>query len=197
MSQGKSYILSILFATAVLASWVTIGYGGDKVVFHLSWSGDLPRWLEIIALGVTVLGDGWVVVPLITAIAMLTRRSSDQRQVAFWVAIFIALLAPQIIKAMNPDTLRPWGALPLDVIPGLDIATMKSFPSGHTAAGVFAWGYVAMGLNRKWITVMCVILGIAVGWSRMALNMHWSWDVIVGALLAVLALAMIDRIKTD
>jgi len=198
MSQGKAYILSILFIAAILSSWVTLGYQADKVAFHLAWFGNVSRWVEIIALGWTLLGDGWFAVPVILAVAVDRHlRQGDYRHWQFWVAMLMALILPQVIKSIAPDILRPWGALPLESIVGLDIATMKSFPSGHTAAGVFTWGYVAMGVNRRWMTAICVVLGVGVAWSRMALNMHWSWDVIAGALLAVFALALIDRIKTN
>ena len=63
-------------------------------------------------------------------------------------------------------------------------ATGYSFPSGHTqtAAGVF--GTVAVWARKNWVTVLCIIMSLLVGFSRMYLGVHTPLDVGVSLVTA-------------
>ena len=56
-------------------------------------------------------------------------------------------------------------------------ATGYSFPSGHTqtAAGVF--GTLAVWLKKRWLTILCIVMTLLVGFSRMYLGVHTPLDV--------------------
>lgn len=56
-------------------------------------------------------------------------------------------------------------------------ATGYSFPSGHTqtAAGVF--GTLAVWLRKRWVTILCIVMTLLVGFSRMYLGVHTPLDV--------------------
>lgn len=80
-------------------------------------------------------------------------------------------------------------------------ATGYSFPSGHTqtAAGVF--GTLAVWLRKSWTTVLCIVLTLLVGFSRMYLGVHTPLDVGVSlatGLVIVLGLNMaMDRLEKN
>ncbi len=75
----------------------------------------------------------------------------------------------------------------------LQIVGDPSFPSGHAglAAAFFVIvGYLMVRKIHSWVLreaviVLCVIAPIAVGLSRIVLNVHWVSDVIAGWSLGV------------
>ncbi|PNY82407.1 phosphatase PAP2 family protein [Deinococcus koreensis] len=63
-------------------------------------------------------------------------------------------------------------------------------PSGHTQMAATLWGGLAMQVNRGWMWGVALALIVLISVSRLALNVHYPADVIVGLLLgAVFAVA--------
>jgi undecaprenyl-diphosphatase len=84
----------------------------------------------------------------------------------------------------------------------LDVAPpTSSFPSGHTAAAVALYGVWALlawqrsrsALLRGLVTLLAVAVPIAVAVSRMYRGMHYPTDVLAGALLGAVWLAVTVR----
>ena len=77
------------------------------------------------------------------------------------------------------DTMRNWGD--------------TSFPSGHTAAAFALYSFICFNVRRPkiLISILCFLLAIEVGFSRMYLLFHFLRDVTAGAALGLLvAVAM-------
>ena len=66
-----------------------------------------------------------------------------------------------------------------------------SFPSGHTQSAVGTFGAIAASTKRKAVGIVCVILAVLVGFSRMYVGVHTPADVLVGALLSVALIAVL------
>jgi undecaprenyl-diphosphatase len=84
----------------------------------------------------------------------------------------------------------------------LDVAPpTSSFPSGHTAAAVALYGVWALlawqrsrsALLRGLVTLLAIAVPIAVAVSRMYRGMHYPTDVLAGALLGAVWLAVTVR----
>ena len=70
-------------------------------------------------------------------------------------------------------------------------ATGWSFPSGHTQNAFGTFGCLANNAKRRWLSVLYWALAILVGFSRMYLGVHTTWDVGVSIVIAlVLVFAM-------
>ena len=85
-------------------------------------------------------------------------------------------------------------------VPHLDAAPpTSSFPSGHTAAAVCFYGSVAAIVlwhsRNRWIGVLAVVLSVAIpltiAGSRVYRGMHYPTDVLAGALLGTIWLAVV------
>lgn len=73
-------------------------------------------------------------------------------------------------------------------------ATGYSFPSGHTQTVAGICGTFAMWLRKRWATVLCILITLLVGFSRMYLGVHTPLDVgvsLLTGLLVVLALNLL------
>ena len=64
-----------------------------------------------------------------------------------------------------------------------------SFPSGHTQTAVGTFGSIAASTRRKAVAIVCILLAVLVGFSRMYVGVHTPADVLVGALLSVVLIA--------
>jgi undecaprenyl-diphosphatase len=84
-------------------------------------------------------------------------------------------------------------------VPHLDAAPpTSSFPSGHTAAACTLYGALALialsASSRTWLRTLAVLVGalapVTVASARLYRGMHFPTDVISGALLAIVWLAI-------
>ena len=66
-----------------------------------------------------------------------------------------------------------------------------SFPSGHTQTAVGTFGSVVVFARKKWVAIACVVLAALVGFSRMYIGVHTPADVLAGALLSIVLIALL------
>ena len=66
-----------------------------------------------------------------------------------------------------------------------------SFPSGHTQTAVGTFGSIVVFARKKWIAIACVVLAALVGFSRMYIGVHTPADVLAGALLSIVLIALL------
>ena len=65
-------------------------------------------------------------------------------------------------------------------------ATGWSFPSGHTQNAFGTFGCLARDAKRRWLSALYLLLAVLVGFSRMYLGVHTTWDVGVSVVLALI-----------
>ena len=66
-----------------------------------------------------------------------------------------------------------------------------SFPSGHTQTAMGTFGSIVVFARKKWIAIACVVLAALVGFSRMYIGVHTPADVLAGALLSIVLIALL------
>jgi membrane-associated phospholipid phosphatase len=142
----------------------------------------LPRRLEWAARGVTYLG-GAVGTTIVTALVVLVLwragRSLDAGVVVFAVVGISLLVAA--LKAVY-ERARPDGGSPIP------LPHSYSFPSGHAATATVLYGLVGVLLAERASTRLraaawlgaATVLALAIGWSRVLLNVHFVSDVVAG-----------------
>ena len=104
--------------------------------------------------------------------------------------VLIFLIVAAVVHRPRPPVFR------LDPAP-----PTSSFPSGHTAAAVIVYGFLAFVLwrymaNRYLAAMLCTLLiavPVAVGLSRLYRGAHFPTDVIAGAVLGIVWLSFVIR----
>ena len=152
---------------------------------------ELPEPLAWLARPFSWLG-GWIGLTLLgVAAAVLLLRERAWLDLAFFLAAFVgSQLAVSLLKAWF-ERPRP------DVGSAVPLPESAAFPSGHATAGAASLGALAVLVGerlpsrraRVWLWSLVVVLGIAVGLSRIALNVHYVTDVLAGWCLGLAWLA--------
>lgn len=92
---------------------------------------------------------------------------------------------------------RPWILDPEfkaveSALPG---ATGYSFPSGHTQGATCLFFPLALRISQVWAKVLCVLVFLCIGFSRMYLGCHTPKDVLVSMTLSILISCVIWRYR--
>jgi undecaprenyl-diphosphatase len=177
-------LLSVAVAGVVL---LAIGYTreplGSADVDVAEWvAASLPSAFEWLARPFSWLG-GWIGITAIgIAFGFLLVRERAWIDLGFLLATFVG---SQIVVAL----LKDWFDRPRPQVGSVvDLPSSSGFPSGHAAAGVASLGAAAVLLaerlpsrrGRVWLWSFVAVAGVAVGLSRIALNVHYVTDVLAG-----------------
>ncbi len=168
---------SLLFAFILgLIIFFTLGKTDSFLMIH----GANSPFLDRIIPWVTQLGDGLFCVALFLILLPFTpRRAFDFLIIFILTGIFVQIGK----RLLFPEELRPLGLLgesALHQIPDVQLHERNSFPSGHTATGIAAFYFLAMLASQNYQKVGAVIMGLAVGYSRIYLGQHFLSDVLAG-----------------
>jgi membrane-associated phospholipid phosphatase len=162
---------------------------------------DLPGWVERLARPFSWIG-GWIGLTALGAAAgVVLSRERAWLDIALFLAAFVGTqLLVSLLKGLF-DRARPGVG---SVVP---LPESAAFPSGHAAAGVASFGALAVLAAERmprevrlrfWLAVAA--LGVAVGLSRIALNVHFVTDVVAGWCIGLAWLAacllLRDRLRS-
>jgi undecaprenyl-diphosphatase len=193
---GARALFVVLVASLAVFAVLAVGYGHEPLETIdrevAEWiASDLPTWVEWLARPFSWLG-GWIGLTALGAAAViLLARARAWLDLAFFVTAYLgSQLAVSLLKEWF-DRPRP------DVGPAVPLPESAAFPSGHAASGAASLGALAVLAaerlpNRRarvWLWSGVAATGLAVGLSRIALNVHFVTDVLAGWCLGVAWLA--------
>ncbi len=69
----------------------------------------------------------------------------------------------------------------LHQVEGVGVHAWNSFPSGHTTAAFAMMACIALMANNKYVSMLCIVLAVLAGYSRIYLSQHFAEDVLAGS----------------
>ena len=179
MKRGSVAGLALVGASIALGFAVEAARSIDVGVFRAlaMIEGMTPGWAIELAQGLTSVGNlSTRVVILLCAIAafLLARRRGEA--IVLVAGTLTAVVATSVIKEAFGRA-RPF------LVPHLSDYANPSFPSGHASNTMAMLLLLALLTRRPWAIAAALGLAFAVGWSRVALGVHWPTDVIGGWML--------------
>lgn len=139
----------------------------------------------------TNLGDGavWVIVGLLF---LIYRR--NLLLLCFSVIIISTLIVQVTKNFIFPSVPRPTKAIGelalIHTVPGVELHTMNSFPSGHTTTAFAVFLLACLVIPKKWVIPVGFVYALLVGYSRIYLAQHFPLDVGAGMLAAVISVLL-------
>jgi undecaprenyl-diphosphatase len=153
-------------------------------------------WLTHAMRAATLLGSSIVLIPLLT----LTGLALARRTRSWWPGIQLAAASLGALALVNAAKALVDRPRPPDSLAGHPFGS--SFPSGHSAQGVAAWGMLAIVLTggcrlrtRVYAATAAAAVALSVGASRIYLGVHWLTDVLGGYALAGAWLAVVLAVR--
>ncbi|MGY2075891.1 phosphatase PAP2 family protein [Blastococcus sp. SYSU DS0828] len=152
---------------------------------------DSPALVRVLQ-AVTDLGSNAAVILLFTLTTAFLLIRGQRRLAAFVVTtgVGMAILVP-LTKALIGRA-RPVVASPVNELP-----SNASYPSGHATLSLVTFGMLALLVlpavrrrARPWVVAAALLLTLAVGFTRLALGVHFVTDVLAGWFLGAGLLAV-------
>lgn len=187
--QGNSNIaigciITLVAAVCILVDSFVIG----KERFFLLLNGNLGKPADIFFSIWTWLGDGLLWIP----IGLLVIFYRKKRIPLLIGAILFSTAFTQLPKnTLFAETLRPTAAISngsIHTVPGVQVHTTHSFPSGHTMTAFTVFLLACLLINGRWIIPAGFLYALMVGYSRIYLAQHFPLDVGGGMIGAVFSI---------
>lgn len=133
----------------------------------------------------TFLGDGIFFVVICLIILVYNRRAGLLALASFAVSSLVSVLLKTVVFAGSPRPVLFFAPTLSEyhIIKGLNIATINSFPSGHTTSAFALFSLLALLDARKERGWAFFLLAALTGYSRVYLFQHFVEDVFVGSLI--------------
>ncbi|GGH79106.1 membrane-associated phospholipid phosphatase [Filimonas zeae] len=179
----KAAVISGLLGIITL----TCSYELGKIPFFLLLNTDLGTISDYFFVLGTWLGDGamWVVVLLLA----LWMKRKDTLPLLISSFVFTTLFTQVCKYIIVPHAPRPSNAIAdmsvVHTVPGIELHTVSSFPSGHTATAFTIYLVFSLLLTGNWWLVAGLLYAIWVGYSRIYLAQHFPVDAGAGMIVAV------------
>ncbi len=153
----------------------------------------MPYW--------TLFGEGWTAITLVLVLLFYGYRTGGRsRSIRFgWIGLLVfaipsllSMFLKQEFFNREPRPVTYFAKIPevLHHVPGVELWTYNSFPSGHTITAFsipILLMYLLIRSNRRAWAIGLFCWACSVGYSRMYLAEHFFKDVYGGAIIGVIS----------
>jgi undecaprenyl-diphosphatase len=182
VAAGAGFALLLLL---VRGRWQPLDAMDHNVAVYMNRVVGAHQWMQVVLRFITALGSTLVLscIVAIVAVALLIRRRA--RLAAYLVITGVGAIIMGPALKLLVGRLRPVVDQVIVVAPG------NSFPSGHSLGSFTCYGALLLvflpalhGIGRRLAYTGTVLLIFLIGFSRVALGVHFVTDVLGGWLLA-------------
>lgn len=144
------------------------------------------------------LAEGWMWIPYFVLLVGLFKKDTSFILINFLISTLIVQLTKNYIFGL---AMRPMASsLPtseIHTVPGVEIHTYNSFPSGHSATAFTLFILSTYLFNNKQVFAFGLIYALICSYSRIYLAQHFPLDVAGGILVAVITIPISILIRKN
>ena len=135
------------------------------------------------------LAEGWIWIPYFIVLVGLYKKDKAFILMNFLISTLLIQFAKNFIftTAMRPMA-SGLDATQIHTVPGVEIHTFNSFPSGHTATAFTLFLLTTYLFPNKYALSIGIVYAIVCGYSRVYLAQHFPLDLAGGIFVALLTL---------
>ena len=135
------------------------------------------------------LAEGWIWIPYFIVLVGLYKKDKAFILMNFLISTLLTQFAKNFIftTAMRPMA-SGLDATQIHTVPGVEIHTFNSFPSGHTATAFTLFILTTYLFPNKYVLSIGIVYAIVCGYSRVYLAQHFPLDLAGGIFVALLTL---------
>ncbi|MDD1648324.1 MAG: phosphatase PAP2 family protein [Methanomicrobiales archaeon] len=198
MDRRLAIILLLLLASGTALTLAAYEFGVFKFDLQIAaMLRDLEAPVfEALMAAISFLGDGWVPVIIVLAVAAFWAFRKGWLEAAFVIATLSAGVLAGVLKVLVGRP-RPssFTLQPRDLFESFN---QYAYPSGHVLIFVVFYGLVAYlswkyleGRSRWGVIAVCAALILLIGPSRIVMGEHWASDVIGSYIIGTLWLIIL------
>lgn len=181
LAQIVSLAIALIFI--LLSLWE-----GRNAVF-LSLNADLGKKADTFFSLCTDAAEGWIWIPYFILLVTLFKKDGRVIIYNFLTSTLLTQIPKQFIW---PNSTRPTASgidpLQIHTIPGIELHSLNSFPSGHTATAFTIFLLTVYFFPQPRIMMIGFIYALLCGYSRIYLGQHFPLDIAGGILVAIASL---------
>jgi membrane-associated phospholipid phosphatase len=135
------------------------------------------------------LAEGWIWIPYFIVLVGLYKKDTAFILMNFLVSTLLTQFAKNYIfdNAMRPMA-SGLNATQIHTVPGVEIHTFNSFPSGHTATAFSLFLLTTYLFPNKYALSIGIVYALACAYSRVYLAQHFPLDLAGGIFVSLLTL---------
>jgi membrane-associated phospholipid phosphatase len=134
----------------------------------------------------TNIGLGWLIIPVALALSFVRLRYVIIALVGFLMVFIINDSIKQLAATPRPIEVFSDLNQSIYLVPGVQMYSQNSFPSGHSAIAFCLFCIVALCTSSKPLKFISFIIAALVAYSRMYLSLHFLIDVYFGSVVGVI-----------
>ena len=136
----------------------------------------------------TYIGDGLFTLAVVVILLFIRFRYAMMVLAAYLSSGLLVQLMKRLVFTDSPRPVLYFRDIAeLYLVPGIDLHSHYSFPSGHAASAFALIVTFALVFRKKWAGILLLILACGVAWSRVYLSQHFLADIITGSMIGFLA----------
>ena len=183
------YKIAQLLSLSLALSLFTMSLVWGKNEAFLYLNANLGLFTDKVFEYSSYLSEGWIWIPYFIVLVGLYKNDKAFILMNFLISTLLTQFAKNFIftTAMRPMA-SGLDATQIHTVPGVEIHTFNSFPSGHTATAFTLFILTTYLFPNKYALSIGIVYAIVCAYSRIYLAQHFPLDLAGGILVALLTL---------
>ena len=183
------YKIAQLLSLSLALSLFTMSLVWGKNEAFLYLNANLGLFTDKVFEYSSYLAEGWIWIPYFIVLVGLYKKDKAFILMNFLISTLLTQFAKNFIftTAMRPMA-SGLDATQIHTVPGVEIHTFNSFPSGHTATAFTLFILTTYLFPNKYVLSIGIVYAIVCGYSRVYLAQHFPLDLAGGIFVALLTL---------
>ena len=194
--QKKHFIIAVVLSISLAASLFSMSMLWGKNEAFLYLNANLGLVADKVFEYSSYLAEGWFWIPYFIVLVGLYKKDTAFILMNFLVSTLLTQFAKNYIfnTAMRPMA-SGLDATQIHRVPGVEIHTFNSFPSGHTATAFSLFLITVSLFPNKKVLLAGFLYALICGYSRIYLGQHFPLDIAGGIIAALLSVALSIQIR--